>query len=105
MCISYMETDVTCPICTFSFDSSERASKAKDFIFKMKCPACKSWVGVRLPIFGGNTQCFEWNPPKTKKDNQLRTVSPDYINGIPVYYDNERKNPDNDNSDNPKAFA
>ncbi len=81
MCISYMETEVECPICTFKFDVGEKADKAKYPVFKMRCPACKSWVGVSMPIFGGNTECFEWNPPKTKKDNQLKTTTPNRVNG------------------------
>jgi hypothetical protein len=93
MCITYMETDVTCPICTFEFNCGEKYEKAKKFIFKMKCPACKSWIGIRMPVFGGTTKCFEWNPPKTKEDNQLKTETPNRYNGKivvekPAYDDN-----------------
>ena len=98
MCITYMETEVICPICTFEFDVSEKSGKAKYPIFKMKCPACKSAIGIKMPILGGNTECFEWNPPKTVKDNQLKNVMPNKVNGEVVveklYDDNSDEEPD-----------
>ena len=57
---TFIETEVECPICTFAFDCSEKSEKAKYPLFKMKCPACKSLLGIYLPIFGGDTECFEW---------------------------------------------
>ena len=81
MCITYNETDVECPICTFKFDAGEKMDKAKFPVFKMKCPACKSAIGISIPIFGGNTKCFEWNPPKTKENNRLENITPNKING------------------------
>lgn len=85
-CITYMETEITCPICTFAFDISDKIDKADLPIFKMKCPGCKSAIGISLPIFGGNTECFEWNAPKTIKDNRLKSVTLNRINGqaIPI---------------------
>lgn len=80
MCLTYMETEVTCPICNFSFDCSDKESKAKEPVFKMRCPGCKSWVGISMPIFGGNTKCFEWNPPKTSQ-HRLEIITPNKING------------------------
>lgn len=91
MCITYTETDVQCPICTFEFNVGEKMSKAKYPLFKMKCPACKSWIGISIPILGGNTECFEWNPPKTKRDNRLKCVTPNKVNGEVVV---ERKEED-----------
>jgi hypothetical protein len=80
--ISVIDTDVECPICTCKLDVSNKIDKAKYPIFKIKCPGCKSAIGISIPIFGGNTKCFEWNPPKTKEDNQLRTETPFTVNGI-----------------------
>lgn len=93
MCITYSETEVKCPICTFEFDIGERASKAKYPVFKMKCPGCKSWVGISMPIFGGNTKCFEWNKPKTSEP-RLENITPNKVNGKVVI-----KKPYDDNSD------
>ncbi len=79
--ITYMETLVTCPICTASFDVSKAADRAKYPLFKMKCPHCKSSVGVSMPIFGGNTECFEWNAPKLEHAEPLKTITPNKFNG------------------------
>ena len=95
MCITYNETEVTCPICTFEFDASDKIAKADIPCFKSKCPACKSAIGISVPIFGGHTECFEWNSPKTKCE-KLKTVTPNRINGEII----ERK-PYDDNSDEP----
>lgn len=84
MCITYFETEVKCPICTFGFDVSGKMDKAKYPIFKTKCPACKSLLGISVPILGGNIKCFEWNAPKTKENNRLQTVTPNKINGITI---------------------
>jgi hypothetical protein len=81
MCITYSEMEVRCPICTFDFDASDKMSKAKYPIFKTKCPACKGLIGISIPIFGGNTKCFEWNPPKTIANNQLENITPNKVNG------------------------
>lgn len=81
MCIIYSETGIKCPICTFEFDAGDKMDKAKYPVFKMKCPGCKSAIGISIPIFGGNTKCFEWNAPKTKDDNRLENISPNKING------------------------
>ncbi len=42
MLLTYIETEVECPICTFKFDASAKIEKAKLPIFKMKCPGCKA---------------------------------------------------------------
>lgn len=95
--IDEYETDITCPICTFQFDATARMEKAKLPVFKMRCPGCKSWIGIKVPIFGGTTECFEWDPPKTKENNQLITKSPFRVNGV---IEKPRK-PYDDNSDEP----
>ncbi len=82
VCITYHETEVKCPVCTFYFDASDKISKAKYPIFKTKCPACKSAIGISIPIFGGNTKCFEWTAPKTIENNRLETITPNKKNGI-----------------------
>jgi hypothetical protein len=79
--ISYNETDIKCPICTFEFDASEKIEKAKYPVFRTKCPACKGKIGISVPLFGGNTKCFEWIAPKTTKDNRLRTETEFKVNG------------------------
>ena len=79
--ITYNETEVKCPICTFEFDVGEKMEKAKLPVFSMKCPACKSKIGISIPIFGGTTKCFEWNAPKTVANNRLENVAEFKING------------------------
>ena len=81
MCITYSETEVKCPICTFEFDAGEKMDKAKLPVLKMKCPACKSWIGISMPMFGGTTKCFEWNAPNTKENNRLENITPFKVNG------------------------
>jgi hypothetical protein len=76
MCITYSETEVKCPICTSMFDASDKMEKAKYPVFKMKCPACKGAVGISVPIMGGNTECFEWNP-----SHRITNVTPNRVNG------------------------
>ena len=80
--ISYMETEVECPVCSAIIDIGEKADKAKYPVFKMKCPKCKSWLGISMPIFGGTTECFEWNVPKNVRPQ--KTVAPFLVNGEPV---------------------
>lgn len=77
--ISYSETEVECPICTFKFDAEEKIEKAKYPTFKTKCPGCRGEIGITIPIFGGNTKCFEWNAPKTGE--RLETITPNKVNG------------------------
>ena len=79
--ISYDESDLECPICTSVFDASEKMSKAKYPTFKTKCPYCKGIIGITIPIFGGNTKCFEWNIPNIIEHNRLKTESPFKVNG------------------------
>lgn len=73
--ITYMESDIKCPICTFKFDASSKIEKSKYPTFKTKCPACKGAIGISMPILGGVTECFEWYAPKAKSLFQLRTKS------------------------------
>lgn len=80
VCITSYETEVQCPICTFQFDAGDKIDENELPLFKMKCPACKSAIGISVPILGGNTECFEWNAPKTRDDNQLRTITPNQLN-------------------------
>lgn len=74
------ETDLTCPVCTAPFNAGDKMNKAKFPIFKMKCPACKSPIGIRIPIFGGTTQVFEWNTPPHV--HPLQSDAPFTVNGI-----------------------
>lgn len=83
MCISYFETEVKCPICTFEFDASDKIEKAKYPLFKTKCPACKGAIGISVPILGGNTKCFEWNP-----SHRITNVTPNKVNGKIVIKNN-----------------
>lgn len=59
--ISEMETEVTCPVCEKEFDASVKMDKATCPVFRMKCPACRTVLGISMPIFGGVTTCFEWD--------------------------------------------
>lgn len=89
--ISYMESEVTCPICTFVFDASDKIAKAKNPYFKTKCPACKGSIGISMPIFGGTTKCFEWN--SSKNVPAIVTETPNKVNGKvitkPLFDNNE----------------
>ena len=78
--ITVVDTEVGCPICTFRFDASKVMAKAKDPVFKTKCPACKGATGISEPIYGGNTTCFEWD----KRGGRHETVTPQTINGKPI---------------------
>jgi hypothetical protein len=82
MCITYNETEVVCPICTFKFDAGGKIEKAKYPTFKTKCPACKGKIGISTPIYSGNTTCFEWDVPKSVK--RLETITPNKINGYEI---------------------
>jgi hypothetical protein len=96
--ITYDESEVRCPICTAMFDAGGKMEKAKYPVFKMKCPNCKGLVGISVPIFGGNTKCYEWNPPKIKDPVILETETPFKVNGKVVvkkpYDDNSRDEQD-----------
>ncbi len=90
--IAMTETELECPICTFKFDANEKMSKAKYPTFKTKCPACKGKIGIQIPIFGGTTECFEWDTLPNVE--QLITKSPFTVNGNKVI-----KKPFDHNSD------
>lgn len=77
--LSVIETELECPICTFKFDASAKMDKAKNPTFKMKCPGCKGFVGVTVPIFGGSTKCFEWDVPAGHY--RPETTAPFRVNG------------------------
>ncbi|MBK7362919.1 MAG: hypothetical protein IPJ01_11525 [Micavibrio sp.] len=94
--IGYDESDLECPICNSIFDASEKMSKAKYPTFKTKCPICKGIIGITIPIFGGNTKCFEWNIPKIIEHTRLKTEAPFKVNGKVVI-----KKTYDDNSDEP----
>jgi hypothetical protein len=47
-------------------------------VFKMKCPACKGKVGIRIPIMGGTTECFELG---VKDSIRITTKAPFTVNG------------------------
>lgn len=71
--IDFCETTVECPICTYTFNASKAMDKAKYPYFRSKCPACKSAIGILVPVFGGTTKVYEWSAPK---GHQLNTESP-----------------------------
>lgn len=77
--ITVMETELECPICTFVFDASEKMDRAKYPMFKTKCPACKGKIGISMPIFGGTTECFEWDVPANVTG--VKTIAPFMVNG------------------------
>lgn len=76
--INVMESELECPICTYRFDAGEKMDKAKYPVFKTKCPACKGNIGIKMPIFGGTTECFEWDTSPNVE--QLRTKAPFKVN-------------------------
>lgn len=66
--IDFMETTVTCPICTGVFDASAKMSKAKYPVFNTKCPKCKGKITISEPMFGGHLKCWETNcPPSVQR--------------------------------------
>ena len=77
--LTYVETEVTCPICEQMFDCSERADKAPHPVFNMKCPKCKGKITVFIPIMGGELKFWETECPKTVK--RLETTTPNKVNG------------------------
>ena len=82
--ITYMETEVTCPICDFTFDASEKIDKAKHPAFKTKCPRCKGKIGISTPIMGGKIKCYEL-PELNKSNSNLKiNITPNKVNGKPV---------------------
>lgn len=88
MCITYFENEVTCPICEQVFDASNKMGKARNPIFKTKCPTCKGKITISIPIFGGELKCWETDCPKTV--DRLETVTHNKVNGrtvIPKPYD------------------
>lgn len=74
--ITYCETEVECPICTFKFDADDKIDEAPYPLFETSCPACKGAIGISVPIYGGNTTCFEW-----ADSFRITTVTPNRING------------------------
>lgn len=80
--ITYMETEVHCPICEQTFDASTQIEKAKYPVFNTKCPWCKGKITISTPIYGGNLKCWETNCPKNVK--RLETITPNKVNGIPI---------------------
>lgn len=80
--LSYFETELECPICTFVFDASAKMHKAKLPVFKTKCPACKGSIGISIGMYGGSTECFEWETSPNVE--RLKTVAPFKVNGKPL---------------------
>jgi hypothetical protein len=95
MLITYMETELNCPICGQLFDASKKMDKAKYPVFNTKCPICKGKITIAEPFMGGNLECWETNCPASVE--RLITVMPNKVNGVPIpepkLYD--------DNSDEP----
>lgn len=77
--LTYIESDVTCPICEQTFDASDKMDKAPLPVFNMKCPKCKGKITVFIPIMGGELKCWETNCPPTVK--RLETTTPNKVNG------------------------
>lgn len=86
MCITYMETEITCPICDQVFDASAKMEKAKYPIFNTRCPKCKGKITISEPIFGEILKCWETECPKTVK--RLKTITPNRCNGKIVSVNN-----------------
>lgn len=99
--ITYDESEITCPICSQVFDASDKIDKAKLPVFNTKCPFCKGKITISMPIFGGQTECWETNCPKTVE--RLKTVTPDRVNGRivedPPPYDTDNGEDDDDEED------
>ena len=79
MCISYAETEITCPICEQVFDASKKMDKAKYLVFNTKCPICKGKITISDPFFGGELKCWETECPKGVE--RLSTTTPNRYNG------------------------
>ena len=71
--VTFMESEVTCPICTFAFDASAKIEKAKYPTFNSKCPACKGKITISTPIFGGTLKCWETDVPKCVERQETET--------------------------------
>ncbi len=80
--ISYMESELECPICTFKFDASEKMDKAKYPVFNTRCPACKGKIVISMPIMGGTTRCYE--QADSPNIERLETTALFEVNGIPI---------------------
>jgi transcription elongation factor Elf1 len=94
VCITYLETEIECPICNQKFDASTKMDKAKYSVFNTKCEKCKGKITISVPIFGGELICYETNCPKSVE--RLETTTPNKYNGkilVKKLYD--------DNSDEP----
>lgn len=74
MIVTFMESDITCPICTYEFDASAKMDKAKYPLFNTKCPACKGKITISIPIMGGTLKCWETECPRSVK--RLETETP-----------------------------
>lgn len=72
--ITFMETDVTCPICTAVFNASNKIEKAKYPTFNTKCPRCKGKITIATPIFGGRLKCWETNCPAVVERLETETI-------------------------------
>ncbi len=57
VCISYFETENTCPICDQTFDATAKMDKAKYPVFNTRCPKCKGKITISVPIMGGELEC------------------------------------------------
>jgi hypothetical protein len=110
MCLSYFESEITCPICEQKFNGSEKMDSAKNPVFNTKCPKCKGKITIKIPLMGGFTECRETNCPPTVK--RLATVTPNHVNGIAYTkeveskidsskYDEDDEEPDDGDADSP----
>jgi hypothetical protein len=80
--ITVVDTVLTCPICTATFDGTplmEKKKNADKFCFNEKCPKCKGKIQIVLPFYSGPTRVYERNPPKGK---MVMTETEFMVNGI-----------------------
>jgi hypothetical protein len=82
MLLTYVETEVTCPICEQVFDGSQQFGKSEWCVVNTKCPKCKGKITIFFPIMGGKLECWETECPPTVA--RLHTETPNKINGVPI---------------------
>lgn len=94
--VTYIETNVRCPICEQIFDAGTKIEKAKYPFFDTTCLVCKGKISISVPIMGGTLKCYERGPGKHIKFTETKNR----VNGKVM---KERK-PYDDNSDEPSEL-
>lgn len=79
--ITYLESEIKCPICEAIYDIGEKMDKAKHPMFNMKCAKCKGRLTVSIPIFGGVMKVWEKDVPNGVE--RLETTTKNKHNGKP----------------------